>query len=162
MNILNDMQVEPELGTAVYLDYAATTPVDPQVINAMSDCLGIDGAFGNAASRSHCFGREAEELIEKARIQIADLINADPSEIVWTSGATEAINLAIKGGAQGYADQGNHIVTSSLEHKAVLDSCNQLTRQGFEVTYLKPNHEGLITPENVKEALRSNTIFLFR
>ena len=144
----------------VYLDYAATTPVDPQVIAAMTQCLGLDGTFGNAASRSHRFGQEAEEAVEKAREQVAQLINADPSEIVWTSGATESVNLAIKGAAHGYAHRGKHIVTSSLEHKAVLDSCDKLSREGFEITYISPKQDGLISPKLVKEALREDTILV--
>ena len=127
---------------AVYLDYAATTPVDPQVIEVMTQCLGLDGIFGNAASRSHRFGWEAEEMVEKARGQVAELINADPPEIVWTSGATESINLAIKGAAHGFAGRGKHLVTSSLEHKAVLDSCDQLASEGFEITYVTPTRMG--------------------
>ena len=144
----------------VYLDYAATTPVDPQVIAAMTQCLGLDGTFGNAASHSHRFGQEAEEAVEKAREQVALLINADPSEIVWTSGATESVNLAIKGVAHGYAHRGKHIVTSSLEHKAVLDSCDKLSREGFETTYISPKQDGLISPELVKKALREDTILV--
>ena len=146
--------------TAVYLDYAATTPVDNEVIEAMSQCLGFDGIFGNAASRSHSFGWEAEKVVENARAQVAELINADPSEIVWTSGATESINLAIKGVAYGCANRGKHLVTSSLEHKAVLDTCGQLAREGFEVTYVRPNRDGLISPENVKQTLRNDTILV--
>ena len=144
----------------VYLDYAATTPVDPQVIAEMTQYLGLDGTFGNAASRSHRFGQEAEEAVEKAREQVAQLINADPSEIVWTSGATESVNLAIKGVAHGYAHRGKHIVTSSLEHKAVLDSCDKLSHEGFEITYISPNQDGLISPELVKQALRDDTILV--
>ena len=144
----------------VYLDYAATTPVDPQVIAVMTQCLGLDGTFGNAASRSHRFGQEAEAAVEKARDQVAQLINADPSEIVWTSGATESVNLAIKGVAHGYAHRGKHIVTSSLEHKAVLDSCDKLSREGFEVTYISPKQDGLISPELVERVLREDTILV--
>lgn len=160
VSIRGEMQVDRRPRTAVYLDYAATTPVDSQVITAMSQCLGIDGTFGNAASRSHYFGWEAEKVVEKARGQVADLINADPSEIVWTSGATESINLAIKGVARGCANRGKHLVTSSLEHKAVLDSCEQLAREGFEVTYVHPDRDGLISPENVKQTLRDDTILV--
>lgn len=141
----------------VYLDYSATTPVDPQVANAMMQCLTQDGNFGNAASRSHVFGWKAEEAIENAREQLADLIQADPREIVWTSGATESNNLAIKGVAQFNHKRGKHLVTSKIEHKAVLDSFRQLEREGFEVTYLTPTPEGLITPEAVANALRDDT-----
>lgn len=144
----------------VYLDYAATTPVDPQVIAVMTQYLGLDGTFGNAASRSHHFGQEAGAAVEKARNQVAQLINADPSEIVWTSGATESVNLAIKGVAHAYAHRGKHIVTSSLEHKAVLASCDKLARDGFKITYISPKQDGLISPELVKEAMRDDTILV--
>ena len=160
MNSSSDMQAKRSSKHAVYLDYAATTPADPRVIAAMSECLGIDGVFGNAASHSHCFGWEADRRVEDARGQVADLINADTSEIIWTSGATESINLALKGVAKGCAGQGRHIVTSSLEHKAVLDSCNQLTREGFDVTRIQPNPDGLISPENVRDVLRDDTILV--
>ena len=160
MSIRNGAQTENVPRNIVYLDYAATTPVDPQVIAAMSRCLGLDGIFGNAASRSHRFGREAEEAVEHAREQVAALINADPSEIVWTSGATESINLALKGAAHGCSGRGRHLVTSSLEHKAVLDSCAQLAREGFEITYVRPDRDGLISAENVEEALRDDTILV--
>jgi cysteine desulfurase len=141
----------------VYLDYAATTPVDPRVAQKMSECLLAEGKFGNPASRSHKFGWEAEEAVEIARRQVADLVNCDPREIVWTSGATESDNLAIKGIAQFYQSRGKHIITSRIEHKAVLDSCRFLERQGFEVTYLDPGEDGLITPEAVAEAIRDDT-----
>lgn len=145
---------------AVYLDYAATTPVDPEIIKKMMRFLGPDGVFGNPASRSHRFGWEAEEAVKKARQEVANLINAEPDEIIWTSGATESDNLAIKGVAHSYADRGNHVVTSTLEHKAVLDSCRYLEHQGFDVTYIKPDTEGLITPERVRGALRPDTILV--
>ena len=122
--------------------------------------LGPDGVFGNPSSRSHRFGWDAEEAVEEARLHLADLISSDPDEIVWTSGATESNNLAIKGVAYSYADRGNHIVTSVLEHKAVLDSCQYLEHQGFDVTYINPDSGGLITPERVKAALRPNTILV--
>lgn len=160
MSVRNDTQIEHGSRNMVYLDYAATTPVDPQVIAVMSRCLGSDGIFGNASSRSHRFGWEAEEAVEKARQQVAELINADPSEIVWTSGATESVNLAIKGVAHAYADRGRHVVTSSLEHKAVLDSCGHLSREGFDINYIGPDRDGLITPERVKKALRDDTILV--
>ncbi|MDA7585410.1 IscS subfamily cysteine desulfurase [Luminiphilus sp.] len=147
-----------QVNTPIYLDYLSTTPVDPRVADAMSECLSMEGTFGNPASRSHVFGWKAEEAVENARAQIADLINADPREIVWTSGATESDNLAIKGAAHFYRKKGQHIVTSKIEHKAVLDTCRQLEREGFEVTYLEPNKAGLTTPESVQAALRSDTV----
>ncbi|XOV90724.1 MAG: IscS subfamily cysteine desulfurase [Pseudomonadota bacterium] len=146
--------------TPIYLDYAATTPVDPRVAQKMSECLMVEGKFGNPASRSHKYGWEAEEAVEVARRQVADLVNCDPREIVWTSGATESDNLAIKGVAQFYQNRGKHIVTSSIEHKAVLDTCRYLERQGFEVTYLAPGRDGLITPTQVEEAIRDDTILV--
>ncbi|MDA8659255.1 IscS subfamily cysteine desulfurase [Luminiphilus sp.] len=147
-----------QVNTPIYLDYLSTTPVDPRVADAMSECLSMEGTFGNPASRSHVFGWKAEEAVENARAQIADLINADPREIVWTSGATESDNLAIKGAAHFYRKTGQHIVTSKIEHKAVLDTCRQLEREGFEVTYLEPNKAGLTTPESVQAALRPDTV----
>ncbi|MGI2027355.1 IscS subfamily cysteine desulfurase [Endozoicomonas acroporae] len=144
----------------IYLDYSATTPVDPRVAEKMIQCLSLEGNFGNPASRSHVFGWRAEEVVEDARRQVADLIHADPREIVWTSGATESDNLAIKGVAHFYSKKGKHIVTSRIEHKAVLDPCRQLERQGFEVTYLDPDSDGLITPEMVENALRDDTILV--
>ncbi|MDY0207584.1 MAG: IscS subfamily cysteine desulfurase [Pseudomonas sp.] len=144
----------------IYLDYSATTPVDPRVAKKMCDCLTLDGNFGNAASRSHVYGWRAEEAIEHARRQVADLINADPREIVWTSGATESNNLAIKGIAHFYVSKGKHIVTSKLEHKAVLDATRQLEREGYEVTYLEPCEDGLITADMVAGALREDTILV--
>ena len=141
----------------IYLDYSATTPVDPRVAEKMSACLSVEGNFGNPASRSHQFGWKAEEAVENARREVADLIHADPREIVWTSGATESDNLAIKGSALFNQRKGKHIVTSKIEHKAVLDTCRQLERQGFEVTYLDPDSNGLTSPEVVKNALREDT-----
>ena len=144
----------------LYLDYSATTPVDPRVAKLMCDCLTQEGNFGNPASRSHLYGWQAEEAVENARRQVADLINADPREIVWTSGATESDNLAIKGVAHFYHKKGKHIITSKVEHKAVLDTCRQLEREGFEVTYLDPDSEGLITPAMVQEAMREDTVLV--
>lgn len=144
----------------IYLDYSSTSPVDPRVAKAMSECLTIESNFGNPASRSHQFGWKAEEAVENARRNIADLLNCDPREIVWTSGATEADNLALKGAAHFYHRKGKHIVTSKIEHKAVLDSCRQLEREGFEVTYLDPDSNGLISPETVEKALRPDTILV--
>ncbi len=144
----------------IYLDYAATTPVDPRVADKMMQFLTMDGNFGNAASRSHQFGWQAEEAIEIARTQIADLVNADHREIVFTSGATESDNLAIKGVAHFYKKRGNHIITVKTEHKAVLDSCRQLEREGFEVTYLDVENDGLINIETFKAAIRPETILV--
>ena len=144
----------------IYLDYAATTPVDPRVAEKMMACLTLDGNFANPASRSHLYGWKAEEAVEMARRQVADLVGADPRELVWTSGATESDNLAIKGVAHALADQGRHIITSKIEHKAVLDSCHQLQREGFEVTYLQPGAEGIISPEQLEAALRDDTVLV--
>ncbi|MDX2463781.1 MAG: IscS subfamily cysteine desulfurase [Porticoccus sp.] len=141
----------------IYFDYSATTPVDPGVAEKMADCLTKEGNFGNPASRSHAFGWQAEAAVEKARGQVADLLNADPREIVWASGATEANNLAIKGCAHFNQKKGKHIITSKIEHKAVLDACRQLEREGFEVTYLDPDAEGIIQPEVVEGAIRDDT-----
>ena len=144
----------------IYLDYAATAPVDPRVADKMMQCLTTEGNFGNPASRSHVFGWKAEEAAENARSQVAELIHADPREIVWTSGATESDNLAIKGVAHFYKKNGKHIITSRLEHKAVLDTCRQLEREGYEVTYLEPGSDGIITPELVESAIREDTILV--
>lgn len=144
----------------IYLDYAATTPVDPRVAEKMCGCLTMDGIFANPASRSHLYGWQAEEAVEQARRQVADLVKADPREIVWTSGATESDNLAIKGAARAFAERGRHIVTSQIEHKAVIDPCRQLEREGFEVTWLKPGADGRISVEQLTEALREDTILV--
>ena len=146
--------------TPVYFDYAATTPVDKRVAEKMMRYLTTDGVFGNPASRSHLFGWKAEEAVEEAREEVARLLNADTREIVWTSGATEADNLAIKGVARFYRDRGRHIVTAATEHKAVLDTCRQLEREGFEVTYLNPDSEGIISADQVGQALRDDTILV--
>ena len=144
----------------IYFDYSATTPVDPRVVEKMVECLTLEGNFGNPASRSHMFGWKAEEAVEQARQYVADLVNCDPREIVWTSGATESDNLAIKGIAHFYQSKGKHIITSKIEHKAVLDSCRQLEREGFEVTYLDPDEKGLIHPGNVADAIREDTVLV--
>ena len=144
----------------IYFDYASTTPVDPRVAQKMSECLLAEGKFGNPASRSHKFGWEADEAVEQARRQVADLVNCDPREIVWTSGATESDNLAIKGVAHFYKKQGKHIITSKIEHKAVLDSCRYLEGEGYEVTYLEPGGDGVISPESVEKAIREDTILV--
>ena len=141
----------------MYFDYASTTPVDQRVIDKMKDCLSLDGNFGNPGSRSHAFGWQAEELVEEARINVSTLVNCDPREIIWTSGATESDNLAIKGAANFYKEKGNHIITSKIEHKAVLDTCRQLESEGFEVTYLDPNENGEISIESIEENIREET-----
>ena len=142
----------------IYLDYSATTPVDPRVAEKMIPYLVEK--FGNPASRSHAFGWEAEAAVEAAREEVAKLVNADPKEIVWTSGATESNNLAIKGAANFYSSKGKHIVTVKTEHKAVLDTCRELERQGFEVTYLEVLENGLLDLEVFKAALRPDTILV--
>ena len=146
--------------STIYLDYASTTPVDPRVAEKMMQYLTFDGEFGNPASRSHRFGWKADEAVEEARSHVANLVNCDPREIVWTSGATEADNLAVKGIARFYKTKGNHIITSKIEHKAVLDPCRQLEREGFEVTYLEPNDGGIITSDAIKAAIKDSTILV--
>ncbi|VTU16937.1 Cysteine desulfurase [Variovorax sp. SRS16] len=148
------MDVTPHF--PIYLDYGATTPVDPRVVDAMVPWLREH--FGNPASRSHAWGWEAEEAVEKARAEVADLIGADPREIVWTSGATESDNLALKGAAQFYKGKGKHLITVKTEHKAVLDTMRDLERQGFEVTYLDVEEDGLLDLEKFKAAIRPDTI----
>ena len=148
------MDVTPHF--PIYLDYGATTPVDPRVVDAMIPWLREH--FGNPASRSHAWGWEAEEAVEKARAEVADLIGADPREIVWTSGATESNNLALKGAAQFYKGKGKHLITVKTEHKAVLDTTRELERQGFEVTYLDVQEDGLLDLEVFKAAIRPDTI----
>ncbi|MEB3752739.1 cysteine desulfurase family protein [Acinetobacter sp. MD2(2019)] len=145
----------------IYLDYAATTPVLPEVIEKVVQCLAFDGHFGNPASQSHHYGWDAEKLVANARQEIANLIHADASEIIWTSGATESNNLALKGIATQYPQQKKHIITSQIEHKAILDTCAALELQGFEVTYLQPQADtGLITPEQVAAAIQPNTVLI--
>jgi cysteine desulfurase len=144
----------------IYLDYSATTPVDPRVAEKMYRYLTLDGEFGNPASRSHVFGWRAEEAVEEARAQVAALINADPKEIVWTSGATESDNLAIKGVAHFYGKKGKHVISCKTEHKAVLDTCRQLEREGFEVTYLDPQSNGLVDLGKLEAAIRPDTILV--
>ncbi len=144
----------------IYLDYAATTPVDPRVAEQMCECLTMEGNFANPASSSHAPGRTARGVVEMARREVAALVNCDPREIVWTSGATESDNLAIKGVAHFYKDKGRHIITCRTEHKAVLDTCKQLEREGFEVTYLVPCCEGMVAREQLENALRDDTILV--
>lgn len=148
------------MSRSIYLDYSATTPVDPRVAEKMMQYLTLDGVFGNPASRSHKFGWEAEKAIDEARAEVAALINADPREIVFTSGATESDNLAIKGTAAFYKSKGNHVITVKTEHKAVLDSFRQLERQGFDVTYLDVNEFGVISLDEFKAAIRPDTILV--
>jgi cysteine desulfurase len=144
----------------VYLDYLATTPVDPRVAACMAQCLTIDGNFGNPSSRSHIYGWRAEEAVEQARREVAELVGADPREIVWTSGATEADNLALKGVAHFNRRKGRHIVTSTIEHKAVLDSCRQLETEGFELSYVAPDAGGIVQPAALAPLLREDTILV--
>jgi cysteine desulfurase len=144
----------------VYLDYAATTPVDPRVAAAMTQCLTLEGEFGNPASASHAFGDAAGALVEAARAQVAASVGASPEEVVWTSGATEADNLAIFGVAQYYRESGRHIVTARTEHKAVLDPCRELQRRGWRVTYLTPDSGGVIHPDQVAAALQTDTVLV--
>ena len=144
----------------LYFDYAATTPVDARVIQVMVDCLGFEGNFGNPASGSHVFGQQARHAVELAREQVARLINASPDQIIWTSGATESNNLALKGVAQASGQSRGHIITSQIEHKAVLDTARFLQQSGFEVTYLAPGTDGLISAEQVANALREDTLLV--
>lgn len=149
-----------ELKLPIYLDYSSTTPVDPRVAAKMAECLTTDGVFGNPASRSHKFGWVAEEAVDIGRNQIADLVNADPREIVFTSGATESNNLGIKGAANFYGKKGKHLITVKTEHKAVLDTMRQLEREGFEVTYLDPEPNGLLDLDKLVAAIRPDTILV--
>lgn len=142
----------------IYLDYSSTTPIDPKVVDSMIPYLREQ--YGNPASRTHSLGWTAEGAVERAREQVASLVNADPREIIWTSGATESNNLAIKGAATFYAQRGRHIVTVKTEHKAVLDTCRDLERQGFEVTYLDVQENGLISMDVLKAAIRSDTVLI--
>lgn len=144
----------------VYMDYAATTPLDPRILHPMIKQLDTKGGVGNSANPSHSYGRNARNAILTAQKQLASLLGAEPSEIVWTSGATESINLAIKGVAHAATNRKNHIVTSTVEHKAVLDSCKQLTQEGFDVTYLAPSRDGRIQPAQVAKALRKDTLLV--
>lgn len=144
----------------IYLDYASTTPVAQEVIDEMLKYLGFNGAFGNPASNTHDYGWQAKEAVDVAREKVANMINADAREIVFTSGATEADNLAIKGVADAYGQKGKHIVTSMIEHKAVLDTCVYLELRGYEITYLQPDSKGQIFVEDVKKALREDTILV--
>jgi cysteine desulfurase len=151
---------QPRTDSPVYLDYAATTPVDPRVAARMAQCLTMDGVFGNAASASHDYGDAASALVEAARAQVASAVAAESAEIIWTSGATEANNLAIFGIANYYRDYGRHIVTVRTEHKAVLDPCRELERRGSRVTYLAPDRDGVLDPARIAEALQADTVLV--
>jgi cysteine desulfurase len=162
MNAPLDQKIEQSFATAphfpIYMDYSATTPIDPRVADKMIPFLREQ--FGNPASRSHAYGWSAEAAVEEARAQVADLVGADPREIIWTSGATESNNLALKGAAQFYKSKGKHIITVKTEHKAVLDTVRELERQGFEATYLEPQDNGLISLEQLEAAIRPDTILV--
>ena len=148
------------LKTPIYLDYASTTPIDKRVAEKMFEYMTMDGKYGNPASRSHSFGWDADDAVSQSRKHVADLINADPREIVWTSGATESDNLAIKGAAHFYKKKGKHIITVKTEHKAVLDACRQLEREGFEVTYMEPMSNGLIDLKVLESEIREDTVLI--
>ena len=149
-----------DIKTPIYLDYASTTPIDKRVADKMFEYMTTDGMYGNPASRSHSFGWDADDAVSKSRKYIADLINADPREIVWTSGATESDNLAIKGAAHFYKKKGKHIITLKTEHKAVLDACRQLEREGFEVTYMEPMSSGLLDLDKLESEIREDTVLI--
>ena len=146
--------------TPIYLDYASTTPIDKRVADKMLEYMTTDGMYGNPASRSHSYGWDADEAVSMSRKHVADLINADPREIVWTSGATESDNLAIKGAAHFYKKKGKHVITIKTEHKAVLDACRQLEREGFEVTYMEPMPNGLIDIKQLESEMRDDTVLI--
>jgi len=146
--------------TPIYLDYASTTPIDKRVAEKMLEYMTTDGMYGNPASRSHSYGWDADEAVSMSRKHVADLINADPREIVWTSGATESDNLAIKGAAHFYKKKGKHVITIKTEHKAVLDACRQLEREGFEVTYMEPMANGLIDIKQLESEIRDDTVLI--
>lgn len=148
------------MNSQIYLDYAATTPAAPEVAELMCKHLTMEGCFANPASRSHLAGWQAEQAVEKARQQLASLLGADLRELVWTSGATEANNLALIGAARANPDKGRHIITSAIEHKAILDTCHWLEKEGYSITYLKPNAQGQITVEQVTEALTPDTLMV--
>ena len=148
------------MAETIYLDYAATTPVDPVVVETMLGYMGPNAIFANPASNTHLPGQTAAQAVENARERVAELIGAAPDEIVWTSGATESINLAIKGVASARRSRGRHIVTSCLEHSAVLDTCRHLAGEGYEITFLRPDSDGMITPHSVRDSLRADTILL--
>ena len=144
----------------IYLDYSSTTPVDERVAEKMMQCMTLSGTFGNPASRSHTFGWQAEKMVKRAREEVAELVNADPREIVWTSGATESDNLAIKGAAHFYVKKGKHIITVKTEHKAVLDTCRQLEKEGYELSYLNPKDDGLLDLDELENTIRDDTVLI--
>jgi cysteine desulfurase len=148
------------MSSVVYLDNAATTPMDPRVVEAMATCLGVDGDFANPSAIGHAPGRRARARVEQAREEVASLVGARPAQVIWTSGATEADNLALLGAARFYRSRGQHIVTARTEHPAVLDACRQLEREGFAVTYLVPGSDGIVEPAQVESALRPETILV--
>ena len=156
----NSKKINSSLSIPIYLDYSSTTPVDKRVASKMAECLTLDGAFGNPASRSHSFGWDSDHLIKEARQNVADLIKCDSKEIVWTSGATESNNLALKGAAHFYKSKGNHLITLSTEHKAVLDTMRQLESEGYVVTYLDPEPNGLLDIDKLKSAITDQTILV--
>jgi len=156
----NSKKINPSLSIPIYLDYSSTTPVDKRVASKMTDCLTLDGAFGNPASRSHSFGWDSDQLIKDARQNVANLIKCDSKEIVWTSGATESNNLAIKGAAHFYKSKGNHLITISTEHKAVLDTMRQLELEGYSVTYLDPEPNGLLDLKKLEDAITDQTLLV--
>ena len=156
----NSKKINSSLSIPIYLDYSSTTPVDKRVASKMAECLTLDGAFGNPASRSHSFGWDSDHLIKEARQNVADLIKCDSKEIVWTSGATESNNLALKGAAHFYKSKGNHLITLSTEHKAVLDTMRQLESEGYVVTYLDPEPNGLLDMDKLKSAITDQTILV--
>ena len=156
----NSKKINSSLSIPIYLDYSSTTPVDKRVASKMAECLTLDGAFGNPASRSHTFGWDSDHLIKEARQNVADLIKCDSKEIVWTSGATESNNLALKGAAHFYKSKGNHLITLSTEHKAVLDTMRQLETEGYVVTYLDPEPNGLLDIDKLKSAITDQTILV--
>jgi len=156
----NIKKTNSALSIPIYLDYSSTTPVDQRVADKMAECLTLDGAFGNPASRSHAFGWDSDSLIKNARKNVADLIKSDVKEIVWTSGATESNNLAIKGAAHFYKSKGNHLITLTTEHKAVLDTMRQLELEGYNVTYLDPEPNGLVDLDKLKKAITDETILV--
>ena len=156
----NIKKTNTTLNIPIYLDYSSTTPVDQRVADKMAECLTLDGSFGNPASRSHAFGWDSDSLIKNARKNVADLIKSDTKEIVWTSGATESNNLAIKGAAHFYKSKGNHLITLSTEHKAVLDTMRQLELEGYNVTYLDPEPNGLVNLDKLEKAITDQTILV--
>ncbi|MDQ1308884.1 MAG: Cysteine desulfurase, partial [Pseudomonadota bacterium] len=148
------------MSDVIYLDNAATTPVDRRVVEAMATCLGVDGDFANPSATGHAPGRRARARVEQAREEVASLVGARPAQVIWTSGATEADNLALLGAARFYRSRGQHVVTARTEHPAVLDACRQLEREGFTVTYLVPGRDGIVQPAQVESALRPDTILV--